>query len=743
MLTSIIPNLIGKIDKFSGLSGPNEITLQNFITQVEALSSLYQFDDNVKAKFVILHCTKSAADVITSQPELLNASYDSVITVLKKRFTPIIDEIDSYGYLLSFKQGDLSLYDFAMQLTKAYNHISDCCPMLKPSNIREEFLTNIFIKGVYNKLAVHLLGKSFDSFADCINQAQDFDKLLNKEDDTNSSDQIMQPNAGQPLEIDYMSQNSCNSQTNFTSSPSNSQITEQPFNYEPIYSVNPSYDNCQLDNVTHNHTSNISNKEIMCNNNDESMYDSFNNNGMCKQIDHNNVADQFFPQSCVVNNINDAIHNPSIMQPIINLPVNTVNLTCLLDSAASRNLIKFECLKYLNVPMYYSYVNLKCTNGSKLHIAGVVDLEFLIDGQIIKESVFVVKNAQFHSDILIGISLLSKFPEVKMNFNSNGSVTIGKVNYPFVNFNYLNKASQAQIPINKFESNLFAQYQGTPLIGYLNNFEESFALQIISHLSHPMFDASFEATCPYNYHSNGNNSCNFCQFIDPLVAKAEVIALQLKAASLFQNSEPDVVTIQDLPQCNIVNSEYSQSAEAEHSATSLLYKTGAIPKVRSNDTNIHHNKKRLLPSPGLYTDAPPLVTAEVDVSPHTLIAEQFIQDHNVSMAQLIDEECRPVLKYLKEHNPVDFNPQIKYDKFKIIDNCLYFNNKGESYKLLIPMALRHKAFNYIHYCSSSSSCISHIQTKKQLQEFFYWPNMTKEVSTLYKSCPFCNQLNVN
>ncbi|CAF2050126.1 unnamed protein product, partial [Rotaria magnacalcarata] len=336
MLTSIIPNLIGKIDKFSGLSGPNEITLQNFITQVEALSSLYQFDDNVKAKFVILHCTKSAADVITSQPELLNASYSSVITVLKKRFTPIIDEIDSYGYLLSFKQGDLSLYDFAMQLTKAYNHISDCCPMLKPSNIREEFLTNIFIKGVYNKLAINLLGKTFDSFADCINQAEDFDKLLNKKNKCNSFNQFMQPNATQPLEQNYMPQSNYNSQNKFTPSPSNSQITEPLFNYEPNYSANPSYDNCQLDNVTCNHTSNVSNKEFMCNNNNiESMYGSFNNKGMCKQIDYNNVADQYLHQSCVhVNNINDAIHNPSIMQPIINLPVNTVNLTCLLDSAA-------------------------------------------------------------------------------------------------------------------------------------------------------------------------------------------------------------------------------------------------------------------------------------------------------------------------------------------------------------------------------------------------------------------------
>ncbi|CAF2242328.1 unnamed protein product [Rotaria magnacalcarata] len=184
----------------------------------------------------------------------------------------------------------------------------------------------------------------------------------------------MQPNAGQTLEVNYMPQHNCNSQNKFTSSPSNSQNTKQLFNYEPNYSVNPSYDNCQLDNVTYNHTSNVSNKEIMCNNNNESMYDSFNNNCMCKQIDHNNVADQYFPQSCVINNINDAIHNPSIMQPIINLPVNTVNLTCLLDSAANRNLIKFECLTYLNVPMYYSYVNLKCTNGSKLHIAGVVDL---------------------------------------------------------------------------------------------------------------------------------------------------------------------------------------------------------------------------------------------------------------------------------------------------------------------------------------------------------------------------------
>ncbi len=86
-------------------------------------------------------------------------------------------------------------------------------------------------------------------------------------------------------------------------------------------------------------------------------------------------------------------------------------------------------------------------------------------------------------------------------------------------------------------------------------------------------------------------------------------------------------------------------------------------------------------------------------------------------------------------------PGLPVDQFALEDEILYLCKKKTNgtilYLLVVPHGLRKAAMQYIH--EKETGHMGQHKTILKAEEYFYWPNLKKEVKQFVKECITCQQ----
>ncbi len=86
-------------------------------------------------------------------------------------------------------------------------------------------------------------------------------------------------------------------------------------------------------------------------------------------------------------------------------------------------------------------------------------------------------------------------------------------------------------------------------------------------------------------------------------------------------------------------------------------------------------------------------------------------------------------------------PRATVDQFALEDEILYLSKKKTDgtilYLLVVPHELRKAAMQYIH--EKETRHMGQHKTILKVEEYFYWPNLKKEVKQFVKECIICQQ----
>ncbi|CAF2093799.1 unnamed protein product [Rotaria magnacalcarata] len=171
-------NFKSPLPKFSGSLGQGQITLANFLIQADIHTALSAWDDETRARAIILSLTDHAASVIASSPHLLTASSQEIINILKKNFSRAMPFNEACTLLNSMTQGKSTYREFAERLTATSIRVGDSLKL--NDHDKTQYLISIFAKGINDNMSKFLLQKEFNDLPSILHAAELAEPVINK-----------------------------------------------------------------------------------------------------------------------------------------------------------------------------------------------------------------------------------------------------------------------------------------------------------------------------------------------------------------------------------------------------------------------------------------------------------------------------------------------------------------------------------------------------------------------------------
>lgn len=167
------------IPKFDGKG-----SIKKFLKTIDKRGRIERWTRRDKCRIIRCLCTDAAESFLDVNPQLANASYDLLCQKLIGRFDFKLSKAEAYDVLMSVKQRDSSIEDFAFRIEKTASEHDDVITELKDINHRDEILISAFLAGVNLDIKRSLVVVEHSKFETLIHTAKRLERAINSQRNT-------------------------------------------------------------------------------------------------------------------------------------------------------------------------------------------------------------------------------------------------------------------------------------------------------------------------------------------------------------------------------------------------------------------------------------------------------------------------------------------------------------------------------------------------------------------------------